>query len=71
MDISKNNIKLPRANPGFLYPDIHAEDAKARLNLALDGFHRVFGKTGPRLFSAPGRTELCGNHTDQIGRAHV
>lgn len=30
----------------------------------LEGFEKCFGKKEIRLFSAPGRTELCGNHTD-------
>ena len=38
--------------------------------LALDsGFHKTFGSTPERYFSAPGRTEIGGNHTDhQRGR---
>ena len=47
-----------------LYPDTGAPEIEKRLNLAIEGFGRVYGKGTPRLFSAPGRTELCGNHTD-------
>ena len=36
------------------------EDLKSR-------FAEVFGKAPAFLFSAPGRTELCGNHTDHQG----
>lgn len=36
-----------------------------RFNKLLDGFFETFGKDdGIRLFSAPGRTEIGGNHTD-------
>ena len=27
-------------------------------------FHSLFGDTEPRIWSAPGRTEIGGNHTD-------
>ena len=41
-----------------------------QLRLALDsGFHTAFGAAPERYFSAPGRTEIGGNHTDhQRGR---
>jgi len=64
MEENKNNMKVPRTELYKLYPGMSAEDASSRLNLAVDGFTRVYGKEQPRLFSAPGRTELCGNHTD-------
>ena len=48
------------------------ERARAKVKNVLDGFERCFG-AGPdtpvALCSAPGRTEICGNHTDhQHGR---
>ena len=48
------------------------ERARAKVRNVLDGFERCFG-AGPdtpvALCSAPGRTEICGNHTDhQHGR---
>ena len=48
------------------------ERARAKVRNVLDGFERSFG-AGPdtpvALCSAPGRTEICGNHTDhQHGR---
>lgn len=64
MKDTKNSAKVPRSEILRLYPEISEQKAEARLNLASDGFARVFGKTQPRLFSAPGRIELCGNHTD-------
>ena len=51
-----------------------ADPAAARQRVAalLDGFERSFGRgedTPVTLCSAPGRTEICGNHTDhQHGR---
>lgn len=47
-----------------LYPGMNADAALRRLEPALRGFSQTFGDTKPRLFSAPGRTEVCGNHTD-------
>lgn len=46
--------------------------ARKRVEALLDGFQRSFGReeeTPVTLCSAPGRTEICGNHTDhQHGR---
>jgi len=52
----------------LLYQDI--ESAKARYIKALDEFVKLFGdRSHIRIFSAPGRTEVGGNHTDhQHGR---
>ena len=47
-------------------------DARQRVEEVLDGFQRTFGvgeEIPVALCSAPGRTEICGNHTDhQHGR---
>lgn len=59
----ENNI-VRRTELSRLYPDMSGEQIEKRLSLALEGFNRIYGKAQPRLFSAPGRTELCGNHTD-------
>ena len=64
MEDDKKSIKVPRAELFRLYPGMSYEAVSERLELASDGFCRTFGKAKPRLFSAPGRTELCGNHTD-------
>lgn len=64
MEDNNNSMKVPLTELNKLYPDMSAEDVSSRLSLAVDGFTRVYGKEQPRLFSAPGRTELCGNHTD-------
>lgn len=44
-----------------LYPD---GDAAARYAAAITAFSRLFGDRPAALLSAPGRTELAGNHTD-------
>ena len=46
------------------------EKAKERCAAAAAGFTKTFGATPEAFFSAPGRTELGGNHTDhQHGRS--
>ena len=41
----------------------------ARLAPLISGYQAAFGASPERFFSAPGRTEICGNHTDhQNGR---
>lgn len=53
---------------GMLYQDVAA--SRKRYVLACKGFEKVFGNAEDvRIFSAPGRTEVGGNHTDhQHGR---
>ena len=52
-----------------LYGTAQLEAARSRCAGVLEGFARTFGKEAEALFSAPGRTELGGNHTDhQHGR---
>ena len=43
---------------------------KRRYVRAIECFERFFGSAPAAVFSAPGRTELCGNHTDHQ-RGHV
>ena len=59
-----NDMDLPRTKLNRLYPGMSGEQIEKRLALPVEGFSRIYGKTQPRLFSAPGRTELGGNHTD-------
>lgn len=47
-----------------LYGTDRLEDARGRIRGVLDGFARTFGQPAQSLFSAPGRTEIGGNHTD-------
>ena len=64
-----NDIKA-RINSGYydqtfdtLYSDINS--ARERYLKALSGFEELYGdRDNIRLFSAPGRTEIGGNHTD-------
>lgn len=52
-----------------LYGGLGLEAARSRCAGVLEGFVRTFGKEAEALFSAPGRTEIGGNHTDhQHGR---
>lgn len=48
----------------FLYPPQKLAEQRSRYVSLLDGFSARFGNGEVRLFSAPGRTELGGNHTD-------
>lgn len=47
-----------------LYTKEALEAAKTRTLGVLDGFAATFGRPAQALFSAPGRTEIGGNHTD-------
>ena len=67
---AKRLIESNALNDQFslLYQDVEA--AKARYIKACDGFMEIYGdREDIRIFSAPGRTEVGGNHTDhQHGR---
>ncbi len=45
-----------------IYTDVDAQ--KARYIGLLKTFEKTFGPAQTEIFSAPGRTEVCGNHTD-------
>ena len=47
-----------------LYPAAELPAQRARYTQAIEYFENQFGKKEVSLFSAPGRSELCGNHTD-------
>lgn len=47
-----------------LYGKECCEAQKIRFEKALESFGEIFGKGETRFFSAPGRTEVGGNHTD-------
>ncbi len=47
-----------------LYGPGRAARARERLKRVLEGFEKTFGAPAQAVFSAPGRTELGGNHTD-------
>ncbi len=48
-----------------IYPDSQLSAQKQRYAKAADSFREYFSAEGDvRYFSAPGRTEICGNHTD-------
>lgn len=72
MNISNMIIKLKDIDYKMLYCCNSSEEERyiKRVSNLLRGFSDTFGKDGDiRLFSAPGRTEIGGNHTDhQHGR---
>ena len=47
-----------------VYGSDRLESAKSRCTEVTEGFRLTFGYSAQALFSAPGRTELGGNHTD-------
>ena len=47
-----------------VYGSDRLESAKSRCTEVTEGFRLTFGYPAQALFSAPGRTELGGNHTD-------
>jgi len=49
------------AYPRFQKDKIYYEN---RIQRVIEGFQKNFCKENPRIFSAPGRTEIGGNHTD-------
>jgi len=52
-----------------LYGDAERAFQKQRYTEVIEGFEKRFGEATVAIFSAPGRTEICGNHTDhQNGR---
>lgn len=52
-------------NIGEVYPEAQLKAQEQRYRAAEVGFAEHFGALGAhRFFSAPGRTEICGNHTD-------
>lgn len=60
----KNDILNGKYDKTFevLYGDVSA--ARKRYADAVDSFENLYGTRDVRLFSAPGRTEVGGNHTD-------
>lgn len=66
----KQAISAGRYDADFSVMYQSVADARARYTKAVDAFAELYGEAeGLRLFSAPGRTEVGGNHTDhQHGR---
>ena len=53
-----------------IYPASQWEYQQERINRGIAQFHALFGEDQPILFSSPGRSEICGNHTDHnLGKA--
>ena len=65
MNISEIKSKIDGINTQELYCTKSGEKYKERFCKLLDGFYDTFGHDDNiRIFSAPGRTEIGGNHTD-------
>ena len=58
------------ANAKHLYPESQWERQQQRYAQGEEAFRALFGDGEIRIFSAPGRSEICGNHTDHnLGKA--
>ncbi len=69
MESLENRIKQGALDETFKRLYGAPEAAQTRCAAVLEGFSKTFGAAPAALFSAPGRTELGGNHTDhQHGR---
>ena len=69
MSISELKAKINAGELDGKLTGLYGEEAldiqRARYSAACDGFAASFPDSGEvHLFSAPGRTEICGNHTD-------
>ena len=53
--------RLAEVYPGFAD---NSEFYRERIERVTSGFKKTFGEENPRIFTAPGRTEIGGNHTD-------
>mgnify|MGYP005753811691 FL=1 len=53
--------RLGEVYPGF---SAKADFYRSRIETVLMGYKETFGGDSPRIFTAPGRTEIGGNHTD-------
>ncbi len=61
----KSNIQAGKYDKDFLMLYGETEMARARYSDSLDEFEKLYGDSDNiRIFSAPGRTEVGGNHTD-------
>ncbi len=61
----KSNILNGKYDKDFLMLYGETEKARARYSESLDEFEKLYGQSqNVRIFSAPGRTEVGGNHTD-------
>lgn len=66
--LAKLNSGALDARLSALYPGHALSDVKARYALALENFLNLYGDMpGAMILSAPGRTEIGGNHTDHNG----
>ena len=67
IDEYKNDISagtLDERLADIYFSDDEVSYEKDRYIKALDSFREIFGDNPVELYSAPGRSEICGNHTD-------
>ncbi len=62
-------MKLPE-KMREIYPENRMEYQKARYSEAYEEFENLYSEKPEYIFSSPGRSEICGNHTDHnMGKA--
>ncbi|MBQ5900572.1 MAG: galactokinase family protein, partial [Clostridia bacterium] len=66
MEIKLLKDKINYGGFDALFAELYTENAAARVRYSdsCDRFLEIFGEKDVELFSAPGRTEVGGNHTD-------
>ena len=65
MNVKETKTQIQNGKFDPILNRLYDADDKARWLDALDAFAALYGEDREvRLFSAPGRTEVCGNHTD-------
>ena len=55
---------MKKLNLNDIYTQDKLDFQKQRFLKSADEFKKIYGQKADRFFSAPGRTEICGNHTD-------
>ena len=65
--LKNNSVISVSADASRIYPGMAANEIEKRIRPVFEGFSETFGRKKPRLFSAPGRVELSGNHIDHQG----
>ena len=61
---TQSNISIDLDILRTIYPKQSNEEIFSRLHMIFQQFKKTYGEPAVRVFSAPGRTEIGGNHTD-------
>ena len=68
MNIGQTQAFLEREETGNLFGKLYGKEnipaQRARYINLIRQYEKAFGDAQISLFSSPGRTEICGNHTD-------